>query len=125
MSERDNDGRPLGSSGAYAVNPMAVGALGGVAQGLVGTLHGLPVYVDANISTTKGSGTNEDTVFIFCRDQALLWLGDLKLEIDRSVNFKTSGVAVRARQYAAFMVEHAPEAFATVTGTGLAAPTFA
>jgi HK97 family phage major capsid protein len=126
MSERDSDGRPLGSNAAYAVNPLAVGQIGGTPQGgPAGFVHGIPVYLDSNISTTLGAGTNEDTVYAFVRSQALLWTGALNLEIDRSVNFKTSGVAVRARQYAAFMVEHAPEAFATLSGTGLAAPTFA
>ena len=125
-TERDNDGRLVVGQAALVVNPTAVAANGApVAQGLVGSLHGVPVYVDANIKTNLGSGTNEDTIYAMVRDQALLWLGNLNLEIDRSVNFKTSGVAVRARQYAAFMCEHAPEAFGTVTGTGLATPTFA
>lgn len=125
-TERDNDGRLLIGSAALVSNPTAVANGGPVAEGAVGALHGVPVYLDANISTTLGNpGTNQDAVIAMVREQALLWLGNLQLEIDRSVNFKTSGVAVRARQYAAFMCEHAPEAFGTVTGTGLAAPTFA
>lgn len=125
LSERDGDGRLQGGAAITAVNPMAVGQIAGTPQGgPAGYLHGLPVYLDANILTTSGSGTNEDTIFGFVRSQALLWTSDLKLEVDRSINFKTSGVAVRARQYAAFMVGHAPEAFGTVTGTGLAAPTY-
>lgn len=123
-TERDSEGRLLIGSAALVSNPTAVAIGAPVAEGAVGALHGVPVYLDANIVTTSGSGTNEDTVFAMVRDQALLWLGDLQLEIDRSVNFKSSGVAVRARQYAAFMCEHAPEAFGTVSGTGLAAPTF-
>ena len=125
LSERDTQGRLQGGVAAHMINPMALGSIGAAAQGgPVGVLHGVPVYLDANILTTSGAGTNEDSIFVFRRDQALLWGSDLKLEIDRSINFKTSGVAVRARQYMAFMVEHAPEAFGTVTGTGLAAPTF-
>lgn len=123
-TERDSDGRLLIGTAAMVSNPTAVFNGVPVAEGAVGFLHGVPVYLDSNIKTTDGTGTNEDTVFAMVREQALLWLGNLNLEIDRSVNFKTSGVAVRARQYAAFMCEHAPEAFGTVSGTGLAAPTF-
>jgi len=124
MSERDSYGRLQGGASALVVNPMALGQIGDAAQGLVGTLHGIPVYLDPHILTTSGAGTNEDTVFVFRRDAALLWTGGVMLDVDRSINFKTSGVAVRARQYMAFMVEHAPEAFGTVSGTGLVAPTF-
>lgn len=125
LTERDSDGRLQGGAAAMVINPMAVGSIASAAEGgPVGILHGVPVYLDANILTTSGAGTNQDSIFVFRRDQALLWTGDLKLEIDRSINFKTSGVAVRARQYMAFMVEHAPEAFGTVGGTGLVAPTF-
>lgn len=123
-TERDSEGRLLIGTAATVSNPTAVFNGVPVAEGAVGFLHGVPVYLDSNIKTTDGTGTNEDTVFAMVREQALLWLGNLNLEIDRSVNFKTSGVAVRARQYVAFMCEHAPEAFGTVSGTGLAAPTF-
>lgn len=123
-TERDSEGRLLIGSAAVVTNPTAVSLGIPVAEGVVGSIHGVPVYLDANILTTSGSGTDQDTVFAMVRDQALLWLGNLQLEIDRSVNFKSSGVAVRARQYGAFMCEHAPEAFGTVSGTGLAAPTF-
>lgn len=124
-TERDSGGRLLIGTAALVSNPTAVANGGSVAEGAVGALHGVPVFLDANIKTTLGSGTNQDAIIAMVREQALLWLGNLQLEIDRSVNFKSSGVAVRARQYAAFMCEHAPEAFGTVTGTGLAAPTFA
>lgn len=123
-TERDSEGRLLIGTAATVNNPTAVFNGIPVAEGAVGFLHGVPVYLDATIGTTAGSGTNQDTVYAMVREQALLWLGNLNLEIDRSVNFKTSGVAVRARQYMAFMCEHAPEAFGTVTGTGLAAPSF-
>lgn len=124
LSERDTDGRLQGGAAAMVVNPMAIGEAGAVAMGLAGALHGVPVYLDPHVPLTSGSGTNEDTIFAFKRDAALLYEGAVILDIDRSVNFKTSGIAVRARQYFAFFVEHAPEAFGTVSGTGLAAPTF-
>ena len=117
FSERDTNGRLQGGAAlAMVENP--------VPGGPTAILHGVPVYLDTGVSILSGTGTNEDTVFVFDRSQALLWHSNIMIDVDRSTNFKSSGVCVRAREYMAFMVEHAPSAFATVTGSALAAPTF-
>jgi HK97 family phage major capsid protein len=126
-SRLDNSNRPLMLPMPVAQNPLATASGDGtpVAQGYTGyMLHGLPVYVDANITTTAGTGTNEDLILIGDWKQQYTWLGPVMVDIDRSVMFKQSGQTVRARRYFATMVTHRDDAFAKITGTGYVAPSF-
>lgn len=128
ISELDSSNRPLVSPMAVAQNPLAYsdGAGNPVAQGFSGfALHGLPIYVDANIGVLSGAGTNEDTVLIANWGVQYTWMGPILVDLDRSVMFKQSGMTVRARRYFATMAAHRGDAFGKITGTGLATPAFA
>lgn len=128
MSNVDTANRPLLLPMAVAQNPLATTSGDGtpVAQGFTGyAIHGMPVFVDANISILGGAGTNEDSILVADWKQQYTWLGPIMVDLDRSVMFKQSGVTVRARRYFATMVAHRDDAFAKITGTGFVTPSFA
>lgn len=127
-SNVDTANRPLLLPMAVAQNPLAMTSGDGtpVAQGFTGySIHGMPVYVDANLPTTGGAGTNEDSILVADWKQQYTWLGPIMVDLDRSIMFKQSGVTVRARRYFATMVAHRDDAFAKITGTGFVTPSFA
>lgn len=127
-SNLDSTNRPLMLPMAVAQNPLASTSGDGtpVAQGFTGyAIHGLPVYVDANITTTAGTSTNEDLVLIADWKQQYTWLGPVMIDLDRSIMFKQSGMTVRARRYFSTMVAHRDDAFAKITGTAFVTPSFA
>jgi HK97 family phage major capsid protein len=128
MKELDDNNRPLMVPMAVAQNPFAVsdGAGGAIASGFSGySIHGLPIFVDANVPTTGGAGTNEDAIYICDWKKQYTWLGPVMVDLDRSLMFKNSGMTVRARRYFATMVGHRDDAFGKITGTALATPSFA
>jgi HK97 family phage major capsid protein len=127
-SNVDSANRPLLTPMAVGMNPLAMTNGNGepVAQGFTGyAIHGMPVYVDANLPTTGGAGTNEDSILVADWKQQYTWLGPIMVDLDRSIMFKQSGVTVRARRYFATMVAHREDAFAKITGTGFVTPSFA
>lgn len=117
----DSQSRPL-------VTPYsgmnAVGETGGVvSQGYVGTLMGLPVYVDPNIPITLGGGT-EDRIIVGRFDDAILWEGQAKSEAFRETYANQLSVLLRFYNYVAFTGGRYPKSFSVVSGTGLVTPTF-
>src|SRR5205823_402974 len=58
-------------AGGYGVNVM--GEFNANGAGYAGTLFGLSVYLDANIPTTSGSGTNEDWLVVAASDAVHVW----------------------------------------------------
>jgi hypothetical protein len=72
-AQLDSSNRPL-------VVPNAQGPFNALAVGdapeygaVVGTMQGLPVITDANITTTNGAGTNEDQIFVERMPELLFW----------------------------------------------------
>ena len=93
-------------------------------QGVVGTMLGLPVVIDANVSTA--AGTSEDRIAVWKASDAILWEGTPKFEVFRSVlGATTDTLTARARfyNYAAFNSRFTT-ATAVVGGTALSSPTF-
>ena len=120
----DSSNRPLvvpNSSG-----PMnAVATFGDVAaEAFAGTLLGLPVFLDANIPTNLGSGTNEDRIIVGKFDEAFLYEGAPKAEVFRETLSAELTVRFRLYNFSAFTAERRPTAFSQVGGTGLATPSF-
>lgn len=124
LSQVDSTGRPLVSP--YAPQ-NAAGTFGGqVAEGPVGSIQGLPVYVDPNIPTNLGAGTNEDRIIIVRTDELLLWedASGPYLETFRDVGSGTLTVRVRLHNYWAQLHARRPKAISVISGTGLVTPTF-
>lgn len=121
----DSSNRPLVVPAPSQVfNSSGNGEIG-YGQGSVGSLLGLPVYVDANIRTDLGAGT-EDEIYVTRLDQLLLWeaqgqpLG-LKFE---DVGSGTLTVRTTVYGYSAFTGERYNKSTTIISGTGLISPSF-
>jgi hypothetical protein len=99
---------------------------GVVAQGPVGSLQGLPVWVDPNIPITDGAGTNQDSIIIAHRPDLFLWEDPAGpyLETFRDVGSGTLTVRFRLHNYYAQVHARRPKAISVISGTGLATPSF-
>jgi HK97 family phage major capsid protein len=120
----DSQSRPLvvpNSSGPWNVYGVQEGM---VSAGYAGTLMGLPVYLDANIPTNLGAGTNEDRVIIVKHDDIRLYESAPKAEVFRETKADQGSVLVRLYEYTALHASRYRESIAVVAGTGLVAPTF-
>jgi HK97 family phage major capsid protein len=126
LAALDSSNRPLVvpvAQGAY----MALGAATAVeAEGVVGSLVGLPVLVDANIPATltngAGTGGTEDAIVAARMQDIILFEGAMRTRALPEVLSGTLTVRLQAYAYSAFIAGRQPKAIAAVTGTGLAAP---
>lgn len=125
LAALDTNSRPLvvpnPSYGGF--NPIAV-QRDVVAQGVAGSLAGLPVYLDALVPTNLGAGTNEDVILVFRPSDCRLWEGPLRTRVLQEVLSGTLAVRFQVYAYSAFLAGRYPQAISTVGGTGLVAPTF-
>jgi len=124
LSALDTQSRPLVVPTAN--NPQnAMGVQQGVvSEGLVGTMMGLPVYVDPNIPTNLGAGTNEDRILVLRAVDHILFEGTPRAEAFRETKADQLSVLLRFYNYAALHASRYPKSVAIVSGTGLIGPTF-
>lgn len=126
LASLDSSNRPLIVPAAN--NPQnAAGTFGGdAAEGFVGTMQGINVYVDANIPATTGAGTNQDSVIVLRRSESYLWEDPTGPHLDtfRDVGSGTLTVRYRLFNYYAQAHERRPASISKVTGTGLVSPSF-
>lgn len=119
----DTTGRPLVSPIAPQ-NPIA-GFGGVVTEGAVGSVQGLPVFVDANIPTGLGASTDEDAILA-------TWLGahvffespTPAVRVFEDVGSGTLTVRIQVYGYIAYSSDRYGAGTSAITGTGLKAPTF-
>tara|TARA_R100001143_G_C3352891_1_gene130622 strand:- start:771 stop:2117 length:1347 start_codon:yes stop_codon:yes gene_type:complete len=106
-------------------NTMGVGPTAG--YGLNGLqVAGLPVVVDANISTTGGASNTEDSIFVVRREDMLLFESagaPSMVRMDQTLGGQLT-VKIVAFQYAAAVFGRYPASISKVSGTGLIAPSF-
>lgn len=124
LASLDSQNRPLVVPNANG--PMnAEGIQAGVSsEGYVGSLQGLPVYVDANIPVNLGAGTNQDPLLVFRRDDHILFEGTPKAEAFREPLAANLSILLRVYNYIATAFERYPSSISVVNGTGTVAPTF-
>ena len=118
----DTTNRPiLGISGYPAFNVDGQGQSAG--YGYVGNIQGLPVYLDANVPTNLGSGSNEDAILVFASGLVHLWEDDgpVTLAFEQQAGSSLQ-VQLIAYNYGAFTAGRYPAACGKVTG--LVPPTF-
>lgn len=109
-----------------AVGPQAGGAVEttGYGDGMSGRLGPLPAYVDANVATNTGAGTNEDTLFVVSTSEAHLWEDEVVIIRADQTAAASLGVLFVASKYFAFTFGRQPASHSKVTGTGFVTPTF-
>ena len=122
----DSSNRPLVVPVANVPqNTMGVGPTAG--YGLNGLqIAGIPVVVDANISTTGGASNTEDSIFVVRREDMLLFESagaPSMVRMDQTLGGQLT-VKIVAFQYAAAVFGRYPGSISKVSGTGLIAPTF-
>ena len=100
-----NDGNPFAEGGAVGMTPFG------------------PIYLDANIPTNLGGGT-EDIVIETRGQELYLWEGPVRTRAMQEPGAENLQVLFQLFNYAAFMPHRRPESTSVVSGTGLAAPTF-
>lgn len=119
LAALDGSSRPLITP--YAPQ-NAAGAHGGVVpEGAVGNIQGLDVYVDANIPSTLGAGTDEDRIIVCRTAELFIWeegAGPF-LETFRDVGSGTLTVRFRLHNYYAQLHARRPKAISVISGTGL------
>lgn len=124
LASLDGQNRPLITP--YAPQNAAGQQNGVVAEGLVGSMQGVDIYVDPNIPTNLGTGTNEDRIIVVRREDCHLYEDPAgpHLETFRDVGSGTLTVRFRLHNYWAQINNRRPAAISVLSGTGLAAPSF-
>lgn len=92
-----------------------------VAEGPAGTILNLPVYLDPNLPTNLGAGTNQDPVLVVRRSDLMLWEGRLKAESFQQTYASNLSVLLRVYNYVA-AVSRYPSSVAVINGTGSKTP---
>ncbi len=120
----DSTGRPLVVPSAGAFNSMA-SAGDDQAVGRVGSVLGCDVYTDPNMPVNRGTGTNEDVVLMFVRDDIWLWEANLRAEAFTSPLADVMGILYRVYNYFAMVPDRYSASLGQLSGTGLVTPQFA
>ncbi len=123
-SQLDSSNRPF-IVPADAGPQNALASVDGVAaEGFVGRILGTPVYVDANVPTAEGGGT-EDVIIVGRFGEYYLFEGQVRTRVLPEVDSDTLEVRLQLYSYLAFIPDRRGTANTSiVSGTGLAAPTF-
>ena len=121
-SSTDGNSRPIiVPTGAGPFNANGVVTAPGAPAGLVGTIHGVPVYVDATLPKTFGAATNQSPILVGKFSDTYLFESGVKtrvlpdvLSANLTVRFQVYGYMALAHRYA--------KAVSAITGTGTVAP---
>ncbi|MCX4400817.1 phage major capsid protein [Streptomyces sp. NBC_01764] len=89
------------------------------AEGPVGTLAGLPVYLDPNIPTNLGAGTDQDRVIVLRTDDIHAWEGNIQTGAFQQTYANQLSLFLRLHNYAAFQAARYPQSISIISGTGL------
>jgi HK97 family phage major capsid protein len=126
VATSDSNSRPLVVP--RAGGPFnAVGVQGGIAaQGYVGDMLGLPVYVDSQIPTNLAAdaGTGEDAVIVARMSDLWTYESHVRAEAFEQSYASNMSVFVRLYSYVGFIGNRYPKSISVITGSGLSAPTF-
>lgn len=120
----DTAGRPLVVPSANMPQNVLAAMSGVVSEGFVGTWHGLPVYVDPNIPTNLGAGTNEDRIITLRSSDVIFFEGTPQAEAFRETKADQLSVLLRFYNYVALHASRYPKSISVISGTGLVTPTF-
>ncbi|SNR49650.1 phage major capsid protein, HK97 family [Haloechinothrix alba] len=119
----DTSDRPLVVPSGNGQNQVAATGQP-AAEGLVGNLMGLPVFVDPNIPTNLGTGNNEDAIIVSRTADGLLMEESQapRTRVFESVGSDTLTVRLQVFGYVAYTSQRHSKAHAKITGSGLTDP---
>jgi len=121
-SQVDSTGRPLivpTADGSQSVNSMAPSDAYSFSTP-VGSMMGLPIWLDPMIPTNLGSGTNEDRIIVARFSDAYSYEGGVRTEVFRDVLSASLGLRFRLYSYfASTSTGRYPGSFAVIGGTAL------
>jgi HK97 family phage major capsid protein len=126
MSGLDSSNRPLVVPTAGGPNNAdGTQSVGGAAEGAVGQLIGIPVYLDPNIPVllTNGAGAagTEDIILAAHFQDAILFESSVRTRVLPEVLSGTLEVRLQVYEYAAFTAERATSGVGAIYDTGMAA----
>ena len=121
LEQLDSQTRPLITADGSGFNGAGI-STDSVAQGSVGTLAKIPVYVDPNISLTANSATNQDEVYVLRAEDIYLWESALRMESFEATYADNASVLFRVMGYMGFIGNRHTAAVQSLRGTGLVAP---
>jgi hypothetical protein len=102
---------------------MAMGVqTASLAAGYVGTMLGLPVFLDGACPLTLGAGTNQDAIIAARFSDSILFEGAVNTRVLPDVGSGTLTVRFQLYRYVAFTAGRRPTSVSAINGTGLIAP---
>ena len=119
----DGSNRPLVLPSTQGPQNALAFQEGAGAEGRVGMSAFGPIYIDPNIPTDVGGGT-EDIIILTRPSDAWLFEGSIRSRALPEVGSGTLTVRLQVYSYIAFIPHRYPSSTSLVSGTGLAAPTF-
>jgi HK97 family phage major capsid protein len=123
VSSVDTANRPLVVPTAGGpMNANGVVTAPGAPAGLVGTIHGVPVYIDATMPNNLGAGTNQTPILVGKFDDSYLFEGGVKTRVLPDVLSANLTVRFQAYGYVAAVHRFAKNV-SVITGTGTIVPT--
>lgn len=92
-------------------------------QQVVGRSHGLPIVTDPNITTTAGTGSNEDVIYVLRASDIILWESGIRARVLPEPKAQNLSVILQCYGYLSFTAGRYPASIVEVTG-GLTPPTW-
>jgi HK97 family phage major capsid protein len=119
-AQLDTTNRPLIVPPQLAWNPAGTQMDLATGDGPAGMLAmGLPAYIDGNLPTNLGAGTNESRIIVARWMDLYLWEGAMQTRVLSEVLSSTMQVRFQLYCYSAYMAGRRPEAISVVSGTGV------
>lgn len=123
ISSVDSANRPLVvPTAAGPFNAGGVVTDAGAAAGLVGTIHGVPVYIDATMPNNLGAGTNQSPILVGKFDDSYLFESGVKTRVLPDVLSANLTVRFQVYGYTALLHRFSKNV-SVITGTGTIVPT--
>jgi HK97 family phage major capsid protein len=118
----DGSSRPLiVPTGNGPFNASGVTTTPGAPAGLVGTIYGVPVYVDATLKNTAGASTNQSPILVGKFSDSYLFESGVKTRVLPDVLSANLTVRFQVYGYAALIHRYA-KSVSGISGTGAATP---
>jgi HK97 family phage major capsid protein len=123
-SALDPNSRPLVLPAANVPQNLLATMGPQAAEGLVGSVMGLPLFVDPNLPQNQGTGTNQDVIVVARLDDIYLWESQPHVYVDQMSLAQQLSVRFVMAEYLAIQAARYPASVSVISGTGLVAPSF-